>query len=155
MNDRFKFRIWDKKIKKIRSVWGLTPFGPVACDSVKMGGTHRIPLGDCIIMPCTGLKDKNGKLIYEGDILRCVAMGNLGELDDAEYFYNIIFDNSNACFKARGIKLINQGKANYDLVNRSFEELEYFTDGIFEVIGNQFENHELLEEQCANQLNKG
>ena len=27
---------------------------------------------DCILMLCTSLKDKNKKLIYDGDIIRCV-----------------------------------------------------------------------------------
>ena len=126
MNDRFKFRIWDKKIKKIRSVWGLTPFGPVACDSVKMGGTHRVPLGDCIIMQCTGLKDKDGKLIYEGDIVTDVLAN--------KFIVNFSIEYSS--FLLTNIK--------------TKESMVFYPKVKLEVIGNQFENPELLEEQCAN-----
>ena len=62
MKDRFNFRIWDLKRKTIRQVWSITPFNVVVND-VKTEN-YTIPFNGAIIMQCTGLKDKNDKLIY-------------------------------------------------------------------------------------------
>lgn len=54
-----KFRIWRVKEKKL--------YPPYSVYDTEDDG--YIPSGDAVIMQYTGLKDKNGKEIYEGDIL--------------------------------------------------------------------------------------
>ena len=120
MDNRFKFRFWDKQRQIIRDVWSVTPFGAVVND-VKTEN-YRIPLKDCVIMQCTGLKDKAGKLIFEGDIaivegIVCV----------------IKWDNDKCAFFA-------------ETASEYFAFEEDITIEDFEIIGNIYQNPELMEE---------
>lgn len=89
-----------------------------ACDQFKFSTTED----EIILMRYTGLKDKNGKEIYEGDVC-----------DDTRGFrFVVIWDDANARFLGRGI-----GKQK--------EYIRYVGQGpAVEVIGNIYENPELL-----------
>lgn len=79
------------------------------------------------ICQCTGMKDKNGKLIWENDIVRTVYDGN-------EHIYQVVWDESELDFKA------TNGKENY---KSNFEYLPCCDE--IEILGNCFDNPELLE----------
>ena len=62
MNDRFKFRVWDKKEKRFIDHPQINPLFGCVCGYEN----STYPLQ---IEQCTGLSDKNGNLIYENDLI--------------------------------------------------------------------------------------
>lgn len=82
------------------------------------------------ICQCTGLNDKNGKLIWENDIM-------VAHLDDEypedETYIRILWHGSGFCSKENGSEDI----APIDKFNREH----------FEVCGNIFDNKDLLEKE--------
>lgn len=75
------------------------------------------------VMQCTGLKDKNGKLIYEGDI--------------CEYEFEEIG-------KQKAIIEFNTKYATFLI--KPLNDFQYANINDCEVIGNRYENPELLED---------
>lgn len=123
MNREIKFRAWDKKGKFMEIVDDLQMFN----NNLNVGlPSNEYFLGedDVELMQYTGLDDKNGKEIYEGDIVKYENMTG-----------KIMFLNGS-------------------FIMSNFEETEEWELGVInaeiEVIGNEYDNPELLggEEQC-------
>lgn len=70
VNSRFSFRVWNKRKKRYDERYVIGSNG-WAYELVDVGNEwyDLIPNEEVAIEQCTGLTDKNGKLIYEGDIV--------------------------------------------------------------------------------------
>ena len=125
-----KFRIFDKKIGKIFKAHDLRftaeeAVYEVCHDTIREdGGKHWTftDFKEVVLMQFTGLKDKNGKEIYEGDILTYSGITSNGNKILREVNYNPEY----ARFQS-GMYPLNQ----------SIE--------LSEIIGNIYENPELLQ----------
>ena len=111
-NRIIKFRAWDIKWKKFRDGNQCFAIGRLGESAIK---------ADFILMQSTGLKDKFGKEIYEGDLL-------LDEMN--QEIHKIIFDEYEARFEA----IFGSG------LKRHIPDVK-----IMKIIGNIYENPELLK----------
>ena len=115
----YLYGIWGRKY----ILWGMTNDIP-----------DMVEVDPSTICQCTGLKDKNGKLIWENDIVN-------GSIKRGAVFY-------------RCLVLWNECKARFDVraLGCNFPmTLDECTDDFsmsgfdYEVVGNKFDNPELLE----------
>lgn len=127
-----KLRAWDKETRTMIDI-SLIDFKKreLVGEHWKFGETNFMSFDEIELMKSTGLKDKNGKEIFEGDIVT-----NGSEIVDIKYhqtlgFYTII-DGRESFF------------GNSISIEGFEEDVEEFSE-ITEIIGNIYENPELLE----------
>lgn len=136
MNDRFKFRAWDKKHKKIEySGTGRFQYFIFYNENEMNIADAYMGSGDpndwdekFILMQCTGLKDRNGKLIFESDVVKYTEeyfIVKFGQIDEGNDYQGI------------GYYLEAIGKLYWR------ESLIHHEE--FEVVGNEFGNPDLLK----------
>ena len=126
-----KFRAWDHEDKKMwkviafsESIWGESEEPNITiCDFGKDPTNYETEIRNSTnyeLMQYTGLKDKNGEEIFEGDIVQFKSIRNITERYEVEY--------TNYGEWAIGIQRLSTRFGNC------------------EVIGNIYENPDLLEE---------
>ena len=124
-----KFRAWDKEFKEMVQVNALVLDEQVIKATYKNGNIVKDDVKEYELMQSTGLFDKNGKEIFEGDILGI-------ETDEGILNVNVFWDDKHALFMFES-EIHNEKELLAELV----EDNTY----PFEIIGNIYENKELLD----------
>jgi uncharacterized phage protein (TIGR01671 family) len=126
-----KFRAWDKIEERL---W-YTGFSISCTGGIARGNAISVDdINDRLeVMEFTGLKDKNGKEIYEGDIVNAIAEE---EFSDHTTIGDII-SNENYDFGEWQVRQNKQYSHGLGLSWGAWESIE--------VIGNIYENPELLK----------
>lgn len=128
MTREIKFRAWDKRDSKMHEVFGLTNISVCYKENAKMPA-YEVLSDEIQIMQYTGLLDKNGKEIYEGDIVQ-LFIGKHTHEKPIEVKWKQEIGSCGCCFE------------------------EFFGNGFvitggncceYEIIGNIYENPELLK----------
>ena len=128
-----KFRAWDKECMEMANVTDINYKGNWVVDEPHVVLDTRcdlLPFDEVELMQSTGLKDKNGVEIFEGDIVLVDGVKKIvtfGEQEHEEDFGDLIYYIGFNVYTKMGYS--------------SVIPVEY------EVIGNIWENSELLEEQ--------
>lgn len=117
MKREIKFRAWDKDMKEMVFVSGIQfdPHSPKEKPNIIDERNDIRDLDDIELMQFTGLKDKNGKEVYESDIVKYMDYNEAGEVE-----FNDVVEYHEGAF--------------YPVCERPSNE--------FEVIGNIYENPE-------------
>nr|DAY21353.1 MAG TPA: YopX protein [Caudoviricetes sp.] len=119
-----KYRVWDKELQTMLDV-SLIDFkkGVLVGEHWKFGETNFMSFDEIELMQSTGLFDKNGKEIFEGDIVRFF-----------DSLYTVFYDIEEGSYRLKPHD--DRWVVDY-MSNFSSEES-------FEIIGNIYENKEQL-----------
>lgn len=140
MNREIEFRAWDKKRKKMVDVSAIyianeqigyevkEIFGNYAANYIQY-----IYLDQCELMQYTGLKDKNGVKIFEGDIIK----------DDRERIFVIEYEFGG--FNVVPIDYYNDELFSWNSLGDM--QTAIWLNESTEIIGNIYKNKELLEDE--------
>ena len=121
-----KYRAWDKELQTMLDV-SLIDFkkGVLVGEHWEFGETNFMNFDEIVLMQSTGLKDKNGKEVFEGDIL------------------------TSQNYPAKGVVEFRTDSGMWVNCLKEYGYFEYLGNvaSSRKIIGNIYENRELLEDK--------
>ena len=130
-----KYRAWDKRRKRMVEVTSINFRDGTIQVETRHAVNREVYLEDIVLMQYTGLKDKNGKEIYEGDLL------NMHYCNESVVKGKVVTVKMGMTYDSDGW----QHGRTYGWVagNNSLADVAPYA----EVLGDIYENPELLEEE--------
>lgn len=134
MQDRFRYRVFDNDDKKMHDVIFLN-YENNSVEWYNDNNKKRAAfIGEVPILENTALKDKNNKLIYEGDVV-------LVKIKIQDRFYNEFYSVT-----YKGKIIFEKCEFVIDVVDTTKHPISlYYNAKNCKIIGNIYENPELLE----------
>ena len=128
-----KFRAWNKATKEMYETDEILYIDfeetEICVKTLFFEKASRHNFDDIVLMQSTGLRDKNGKEIFEGDILKVINLSSWLEV--------VSFNENKAMFVSKETKREVEETPLYDLFNTDIFEVE--------IIGNIHTTPELAE----------
>ncbi len=123
-----RFRAWHNELGRMMSIsdmwFNVDSLGEIGLNDSVMNDYITVSPDEIELMQSTGLKDKNGKEIFEGDIVLV--------LDSP---YTVFYDTEKGSYRLKP----HDDRWNVDYMSN------FSHGGNFEIIGNIYENKELLD----------
>ena len=123
-----RFRAWHNELGRMMSIsdmwFNVDSLGEIGLNDAVMNDYITVSPDEIELMQSTGLKDKNGKEIFEGDILK-----------NNKYITSVFYENGAYCVKYRRTP-------NTTVTMNVISFIEKYKTRI---VGNIYENPELLE----------
>ncbi len=132
-----KFRAWDKKKKEFWHDFRISPFGHIEPATSSKNGLwiydFKYNQKNVVLVQYTGLKDKNGKEIYEGDLVKWNGWSKKAQIDifgkkRKHKISEVVWINKTGAWELKG---------NEDWNITVYDEIE--------IIGNIYKNPELIK----------
>lgn len=129
-NNKFRFRAWDIYFRRMTyDIFFFWKKNKITVYELEEDASKSyLPNSHIVLEQCTGLKDKNGNLIYEGDIVKRHSKYSENEKD-------VVLQVEWNC---KGGRYITTDKKHDNWIFSMF-------DYEYEILGNIHENPELLE----------